>query len=119
MIQGIGIDLIEIERFRKMKNNREFIPQVLTDNELKQIPTDGRHDIYIATLFAIKEAIFKALGCGLHNGSYWHNVELDKEFKPTLSGFIDKLALKKSIKNIFITKSQSKKYIITFAILES
>jgi holo-[acyl-carrier protein] synthase len=119
MIQGIGIDLVEIERFKNVKDKDDFLQQILAEKEIRDIPEGKSRDIFSATMFAVKEAILKALGCGLHYGSFWHDIEVSPELKPSLHGFVGKLANEQSISKIHITKSRSKKYLVTFVILES
>ena len=59
----IGIDIVAISRISKLKQRRgeEFLRYFLSDDEIKIAKTDAT----IAGFFAAKEAISKALGCGI------------------------------------------------------
>lgn len=117
MVVGMGIDLVEIERFRKLKNKEEFLNQFLTEKEITNTPKVNK-DFFYAKTFAIKEAVLKALGCGLEYGSYWHNIEINKDSEASLSGVLGKLAEEKSVTKINITGACSKKYAVGAVLLE-
>jgi holo-[acyl-carrier protein] synthase len=83
MIIGIGNDLVDcrriektLERFGSRFLNRVFTPQEQMRMSHRVNQTEG-----YAKLFAMKEAILKALGTGLANGIHWHNVEIFREFQ--------------------------------------
>ncbi len=67
MILGIGTDLAEIERLRDLiaKFGDSFTHKVFTPQEQQEAAM--RHDpaIYYAGRWAVKEAMSKALGCGI------------------------------------------------------
>ncbi|GGG24263.1 holo-ACP synthase [Paenibacillus abyssi] len=69
MILGIGHDLVEIERISRIvkgASGRRFMERILTEAEL--IIADQRETRlaeFVAGRFAVKEAIVKALGCGI------------------------------------------------------
>ena len=69
----IGIDIIEISRFREMKNLEMFIRRVFTQNEADYFVSKGSaaKGFYesIAGHFAAKEAFSKALGSGVRGFS--------------------------------------------------
>ena len=69
-----GIDLVEIERFRQLKPEilERFYKRVFTPGEIEHI---GGSFERAAGLFAAKEAIVKALGCGIGPVS-WQEVEI-------------------------------------------
>lgn len=70
MIFGIGVDIVEIERFRKsLERFGERLPRrVLTDWEFDEYCRARRPANYIAMRFAAKEALSKALGTGFREG---------------------------------------------------
>ncbi|HEX7319752.1 MAG TPA: holo-ACP synthase [bacterium] len=71
MIHGIGIDIAECERFRT-RADTGFLDQIFTGSEMP-----CHEDPVMATAgFATKEAVIKALGCGLGRGSCWHDIEI-------------------------------------------
>jgi len=88
MIYGIGHDIIEIARVRKLvqKNMGErFITRILTEREQVIYATKGSGQTeYIAGRFAAKEAISKAFGTGIGFRISWQKIEIlpDKFGKP-------------------------------------
>lgn len=74
-----GIDLIEVERFRSQKPEirQRFIERVYTEKEREYC---GENEQHLAGRFAAKEAVTKALGCGIGEVS-WQDIEiLNDEF---------------------------------------
>ena len=71
MIDGIGIDIIEIERVAKAVANARFRQRVFTDAEREYCDGATNAERY-AGRFAAKEAVAKALGIGLN----WRDVEI-------------------------------------------
>ena len=69
-----GIDLVEVERFRQLKPEilKRFYQRVFTQHERDYISASFER---AAGLFAAKEAIVKALGCGIGPVS-WQEVEI-------------------------------------------
>lgn len=68
MIAGIGIDIIELERVRKISAEKSsFVKRVLTEKEQEQFfhLSDKRQVEFLAGRFACKEAFSKALGTGI------------------------------------------------------
>ncbi|PYI50743.1 holo-ACP synthase [Paenibacillus flagellatus] len=69
MIAGVGIDLLEIDRIKKLlaqPHGDRFVERVLTPEEREQASRrGGRLAEYVAGRFAAKEAVVKALGCGI------------------------------------------------------
>ena len=118
MIKGIGVDLVEIERFKRVQDRGEFLGQILTRREILDIRGGERQDLLHATLFAVKEAVLKALGCGLQLGTHWHDIEISKDLKVTLSGAIERAAKAKSVTKIHVSESHSEDYAAALVIIE-
>jgi holo-[acyl-carrier protein] synthase len=80
-----GIDLIEIERFEKIEPpiRERFIRRVLTENERLEIKDSNAS---LAGKFAAKEAVVKAIGCGIGPISF-RDMEIlhDQNGRPMLS----------------------------------
>lgn len=66
MIKGIGTDLCAIERIANLmeKHPERFINRILTPEEQAAMPVPEAAP-FLAKRFAAKEAIAKALGCGI------------------------------------------------------
>lgn len=67
MILGVGIDLVSIERIEKIykKHPNRFIRRIFTDREIKSFTEKGSSMSTLASRYAAKEAILKAIGCGI------------------------------------------------------
>jgi holo-[acyl-carrier protein] synthase len=76
MILRTGIDLVEIERIDQIQPNirEKFLKRVYTERELEQA---GRSSASLAGRFAVKEAVAKALGCGI-GAIGWRSVEVER-----------------------------------------
>lgn len=63
MIVGIGVDIIEVERIRKLaEKSPRFLKRVYTTEEIKYCEGKKNKYQHLAARFAAKEAFFKALG---------------------------------------------------------
>ena len=78
MVVGIGIDVVEIERIRRLMDRWQdrFLQRVFTEAEIAY--SLRRHDPaqHLAARFAAKEATLKALGTGLSMGVRWREMEI-------------------------------------------
>jgi holo-[acyl-carrier protein] synthase len=89
VIVGIGIDVVEIARVRRLLDRwgDRFLQRVFTDDEVAY--ARRRHDPaeHLAARFAAKEATLKALGTGLSMGVRWREMEVRRVRgqRPTLS----------------------------------
>jgi len=117
IIKGIGIDVVGISRFTGLKDENDFVKQIFTQREISVIPGHRRF-VHLATVFALKEAVMKAFGWGLTNGSYWHDIELIENEQISLLGTLDRYAKKMRVANIYSTYSRSKNYVTAFVLLE-
>ena len=81
MILGIGNDLVDCRRIEKAlkKFDARFVGRVFTPQEQLRMGQRIDQAAGYAKLFAMKEAILKALGTGLAGGIGWHNVEIFRE----------------------------------------
>ncbi len=76
MIYGIGVDVLEAERVRKVhaRFGARFAERLLMPAELAQFERTKRPDRYLAMRFAAKEAIVKAMGTGFAHGVWIRDV---------------------------------------------
>jgi len=76
MILRTGIDLIEIERIDQIQPTirERFLKRVFTRRELEQA---GCSSASLAGRFAVKEAVAKALGCGI-GAVGWQSIEVQR-----------------------------------------
>ncbi len=76
-VRGIGIDVLEVARFRAfVLRNEGLLREIFTPAELSAAVCDGRRELYLATRWALKEAVLKALGTGWGRGVEWTDVEV-------------------------------------------
>lgn len=83
MIVGTGCDLIEIDRIRAAyaRHGERFAQRILGPGELavwqaRRARSAERGLAYLATRFAAKEAISKALGLGMRSPMSWRAAEV-------------------------------------------
>jgi holo-[acyl-carrier protein] synthase len=117
VIEGIGIDVIELKKVEHHSKNDAFMEKVFTQNEISFFKSRKNPTAHIATTFAAKEAVFKALGSGWIDGK---EVEItrDNNNRPyvILKGNMEKLA--KNI-HIHISLSYNDSIAIAIALVES
>ena len=81
MICGIGSDIVDISRFEKYLEDEKRLKKLYTPYELEQynkITNKRRKMEYLASRFAVKEAMSKALGVGISKDFSFHDVEVRK-----------------------------------------
>ena len=124
MIYGIGTDIVNISRIKKMKSLKSFSEKILSVNELKISSSyDANKFIaYLSKQFACKEALSKAFGTGIRKPILFKELEIlrDEKGKPIFNPLGE---VKKTIINLGITKTHvsladESEYAIAFAILE-
>ncbi len=76
MIYGIGVDVLEAARVRKVHERfgAAFARRLLMPAEQAQFELTRRPDRYLAMRFAAKEAIVKAMGTGFAHGVWIRDV---------------------------------------------
>ena len=73
MVKGIGIDIIEVERVKKIaEKNPKFLDRIFTSREVSYCLKKRNKYQHLAARFAAKEAFFKAIGKRIS----WKEVEL-------------------------------------------
>jgi holo-[acyl-carrier protein] synthase len=75
-ILGLGVDIVDLHRFaRFLQRHREALADIFTEAELTGAGVGGAKELYLATRWALKEAVFKALDTGWGDGVDWTDVE--------------------------------------------
>ena len=125
MIIGTGIDIVEINRFKKIKDLKGIAKKILHTNELEEFNKKAKDQtiLFLAKKFAFKEAFVKALGTGFREPYYLDRVEIikDKLGKPSI---VTHGEAKEEFKNLGITKahvslSDTENYVVAFVVLET
>jgi len=124
MIFGIGTDIVEIERIRKLDSLEKFADKILSLSELKVFKSqiDEKQVTFLAKQFAAKEAVSKALGTGIGKDIRFNQIEIlrNSDGKPYLNhdGIITTIFNDLGITKTHVSLSDEKKYALAFVILE-
>lgn len=86
MIKGIGIDIIDIKRIKRMieQFGDRFFERILTEKEIAYCKSFSKPDLHFAGRFAAKEAYSKSIGTGISKNFVWRDIEIlnDEKGKP-------------------------------------
>lgn len=106
MVQGIGIDIVDIIRIRKLidRYGDNFLNKIFTANEISYCGSKANPWIHFSGRWAAKEAFYKALPKTVQPHSNWKSIEVVKSpasGQPVVS--VCSAVLKKSLEecNIF------------------
>ena len=121
MIQGIGVDIIEIKRIQSSieQFGDKFLSKIFTDSEIAYCRARKNPVQHFAARFAAKEAVSKALATGWAGEFEWKNVEVTNELsgKPNvLLHGSTATALAKSV--VHLSLSHSDMSVVAFAVIE-
>ena len=123
MIVGIGVDLVDLERFEsKLTNTPALVERIFTETERAYCLQHKNSVVNFAGRWAAKEAIMKCLGTGFTKGVGWHDLEIINlpTGRPvvTLTGHALSLATECGISQVLISISHGKDYAVATAIAE-
>lgn len=76
---GIGIDICEVKRFDRLKQDERFLQRIFSENEILYCSKLKRSSEAFAVRFAAKEAFSKAIGTGIAKGVSLSEIEIKKE----------------------------------------
>ena len=123
-IHGIGVDIVDSNRFKKIIKNNKIINRLFNQIEVKKCQKLFNKANYYAKRFAAKEAFSKAIGTGISNGIKFNEIVVtnNKFGKPyiTLLGNTKKMInknFKKRKFDIFLSLSDEKKIAIAMVIV--
>jgi holo-[acyl-carrier protein] synthase len=124
MIVGIGVDIVDIRRVRRVleKQADRFLRRVYSLGE--QDYCRAHHDPapYFAARFAAKEALFKALGTGWAQGVTWQDAEVQRDEKGaprmSLGGRALEVSTELGARTIHLSLSHSEDAAMAVVILE-
>lgn len=124
-IIGVGVDIVDNKRFKKLIKKKQFVERVFTKNETEYSIKLRNKLNYFSKRFAAKEAFSKATGFGISKNLHFKDIEIsnDKRGKPIIS--LNKssiLYLKKKFKvrafKTNLSLSDEKNYSIAYVIIE-
>ena len=125
-ILGIGVDIIQNKRIKRLIDNKSFIKRTFGKNEIQLSKKISDKINYFAKRFAAKEAFAKSVGTGFRNDLNFKDIEIlnDKIGKPyyLLSKKINETIIKKfKVKNfnLFLSISDEKDYSVAFTIVQT
>lgn len=112
---SVGTDIIEIERIKKIIENKKekFLNSMYTENEIKYCESKNvqKYQSYAAR-FAAKEAIYKALSSYINFEYSWKDFEIvnSENGKPKINLHFNI----ESLENIEISISHCKEYAVAY-----
>ena len=124
MIVGVGIDLVEINRFKSAlkRHGDRLLKKIFTENERRYCESRLNRLAHYTARFAAKEAVLKALGTGWSGGIKWTDVDVihvkTGEVKAQLEGVARHVAEEKGVKRVQISISHTDRYATAVAIAE-
>jgi len=122
-IIGLGIDIVDIPRFRKTleKRGKKFIDRIFLPSEKKYCRAKANPWIHFAGRFAAKEAVAKAFGTGIGKEIGWLDMEIlsldSKAPVVRLSRRAAMLARQHRAKNILVSISHTHAHSSAVALL--
>ena len=124
-IIGIGVDIVDNNRFKKLINKSKFINRICSAKEIGNLKKRNNKILFLSKRFSAKEAFVKALGSGFRNRLCFKDISIlnDKKGKPYFS-FNQKI--KNILKNKYklnkfkahLSLSDEKKHSISYVILQ-
>jgi holo-[acyl-carrier protein] synthase len=121
MVIGIGTDIIEIDRIKDSieKYGDRFLSKIYTPAEIEYCLSKSNKYQHFAARFAAKEAVYKALATGWQEVLSWQDIEIFNESTGmpvvTMCGKLKKFL--SDDKNLKISISHSKNYVVSVAII--
>ncbi len=125
MIYGIGTDLVDIDRVKKIlsKNRDGFIKKVLSEHERALFANKSESAAYCAKRFAAKEAFAKALGTGIGRVVSFQDLTVrnNENGRPHFvpSETLRQYLVEKKIKQAHLSISDESQNAIAFVVLET
>ena len=125
-IFGIGTDIVDISRIKKIFNrNNKFKKRIFSAEEIKYCETKSNKISSYSKRFVAKEAFVKALGTGISQGISFNEISVknNKYGAPfiVLLGKTKTIAknLTKKKNKIYLSLSDEKKYALAMVVISS
>ena len=122
---GIGVDIIDNKRFKKLIKDKKFINRIFSKKEISASKKKLNKINFFSNRFAAKESFAKALGTGFRNKLNFKDIEIvnDNLGKPfyLINNKIKQIIKKnKKIVNfeLFLSISDEKDYSVAFTIIQ-
>ena len=124
-IIGIGVDIVDNNRFKKLINKTKFINRICSAKEIGNLKKRNNKILFLSKRFCAKEAFVKALGSGFRNNLCFNDISIlnDKKGKPY---FLFNQKIKNILKNKYklnkfkahLSLSDEKKHSVSYVILQ-
>ena len=124
-IIGIGVDIVDNNRFKKFINNTKFINRICSAKEINNLKRKTNKILFLSKRFSAKEAFVKALGSGFRDELSFNDISIlnDKKGK---TYFLFNKKIKKILKNKYklnrfkthLSLSDEKKHSVSYVILQ-
>ena len=122
---GIGVDIVDNKRFKKLIKDNKFINRIFSKKEIFASKKTLNKINFFSKRFAAKESFAKALGTGFRNNLNFKDIEIvnDNLGKPfyLINNKIKQIIKKnKKIANfeLFLSISDEKDYSVAFTIIQ-
>ncbi len=124
-IFGIGVDIVENNRFKKLIKKKIFINRIFSQKELNIFKNKKNKILYLSKRFSAKEAFVKSLGTGFRYNLCFRDISIlnDKKGKPyfLFNKKIKDILKKKYKLNSFkahLSLSDEKKHSVSYVVLQ-
>ena len=122
MIIGIGIDITEVDRFKRWLHDESLLSRYFSRQEIEDVRTkgDGQAES-LAGRFAAKEAFAKAMGTGFRNmGLRDLTVWSDRLGKPSIemTGPAEVLFHERGGHSVFLSISHEESHAVAMVVVE-
>ena len=124
-IIGIGVDIVQNNRLKKLVRNKSFLQRIFTAYEQKISNKFNNKINYFSKRFAAKEAFSKATGFGISKKIHFKDIEIknNKRGKPSINlNRSTKMYLNRKFKvrsfKTNLSLSDEKNYSIAYVIIE-
>ena len=123
MIIGTGIDIVSVERIRRIMRRwgGRFLKRVFTQKEIDFCKKKHKPELHFASRFAAKEAILKGLQTGMAEGAGFHDICISSQVSGApaveLSGRTYEISKKRGIHAIHISLSDEDQFAVACAVL--
>ena len=124
-IFGIGVDIVENNRFKRLLKKKNFVKRICSQKELQVFKNKRNKILYLSKRFSAKEAFVKSLGTGFRNNLCFTDISIlnDKKGKPY---FLFNQKLKKILKKKYnlngfkahLSLSDEKKHSVSYVVLQ-
>ncbi len=123
-VRGIGVDLVENERMQAALNRwgASFKRKIFLPTEQSYCDSRARPASHYAARFAVKEAVSKAFGTGVHAQLHWRDIEVVRDPSSgapsvRLSARGRQLADRHGVSGVQVSLAHTRRYAVATALL--